>query len=147
MCYAVFMRIRRLNHSVYQVEYHLVWGTKYRRKILKSYVKEELAKAFRAIQRKSPDLYFSEFNADDDHIHILLEIPPKYAISDIVCKIKAQSSAYLKKKFKFIREMDDPVWATGFFVSTIGLNEKTIKKYIDLQDKEDRGVDVSQEFS
>ena len=147
MCYAVFMRIRRLNHSTYQIEYHLVWGTKFRRKILKSYVLQELLNAFKHIKRQSPDLYFIEINADDDHLHLMMEIPPKYAVSDIVCKIKAQSSAYLKKKFKFIRKMNDPVWATGYFVSTVGLDEAKIKKYIQLQDKEDRGVDVTDEFS
>lgn len=141
------MRIRSLNHSVYEVLYHIVWGTKYRRKILKTYVRQELINAFKTTQRKSPDLYFHKINAADDHIHIVMEIPPKYAVSSTVQKLKSQSAAYLKTKFKFVKEMKGEVWGTGFFVSTIGLNEDVIKKYVERQNQEDRGRDISAEFS
>ena len=142
------MRIRRLNHSVYQTEYHLVWGTLYRRKFLKHYVRKELVKKLYQIQKKYPDWYFVKINTGDDHVHLLMEIPPKYSVSEVVQKLKAYTSAHLKEEFKFISEIYDGkgIWGTGYFVSTVGLNEANIRKYIERQNNFDRGIDLTDEF-
>ena len=141
------MRIRRLSHSVYMVQYHLVFGTKYRRKILKEYVKTEVVKSFYKTQRKYPTLYFHSINTNDDHVHIQMEIPPKYSVAAIVQKLKTYSNIDLKKTFKFIRDMDDgSIWSVGYFVSTIGLNEQMIKRYIRNQGVEDEGTNATFEF-
>ena len=142
------MRIRQLNHSVYQIEYHLVWGTRYRRKFLKQYVRNELVKTLYRIQKKHPDWYFVKMNTGDDHVHLLMEIPPKYSVSEVVQKLKAESSAHLKQKFKFIAEIYDDagIWSTGYFVSTVGLNEANIRKYIERQNNFDRGIDLTGEL-
>jgi len=149
MCYAVFMRIRRLNHCVYQVQYHIIWTTKFRRKIIKDYVQTELVKSFYRTLKKYPDWYLHEVNTGSDHVHLLIEFPPKYPASEVVQKLKAYSSVDLSKRFKFIRSLyaDGNVWSTGYFVSTIGFNEKLIKAYIQNQGQYDRGKDVSSEFS
>ena len=134
------MRIRHLNHSTYQHQYHVVWGTKYRRKILKPYVLIELKKILYATVKKYPTLWIETLNTDEDHIHIQLEVPPNIALSDAVGKLKSYSSRYLRSKFKFIRELyieKDGIWSVGYFSSTIGLNEKQIKKYIEWQGKKD----------
>lgn len=143
------MRIRHLEHSVYQVQYHIVWGTKYRRKVLKHYVRSELIKSLYKTQREYPDWYFHKINTGDDHVHLLMEIPPKYAISYVIQQLKARSGLHLKKHFSFIDRIfhRGAVWSTGYFVSTVGLNEEQIKKYIERQNNYDRGVDVSAEFS
>lgn len=143
------MRIRQLQHSVYQTNYHIVWGTKYRRKILKHYVKKELIKSLYSVQKKYPDWYFHKINIGDDHIHILMEIPPKYAISEVVKKIKVYSSQQMKKKFKYIDRIYPKrrMWSVGYFVSTVGLNEEQIKRYIEKQSIWDAGIDVTDEFS
>ena len=143
------MRIRQLNHSVYQIQYHIVWGTKYRRKILKYYVRAELIKSLYRVQRIYPDWYFHKINTGDDHVHLLMEIPPKYPVSEVIQKLKAHSSAHLRKRFKFIDEIytRSGIWSVGYFVSTVGLNEENIKRYIELQSKYDTGVDISAEFS
>lgn len=144
------MRIRRLNHSVYQLNYHLVWGTKYRRKIIKEYVRGELVKSLYKILKTYPDWYIHKINTGSDHVHILMEIPPKYKVSEVVQKMKSRSSKDLQERFKFIREIyknKEGLWSVGYFVSSVGLNEEMIKKYIDLQNKYDKGVDMSQEFS
>ena len=143
------MRIRQQNHSVYQIQYHIVWGTKYRRKILKYYVRKELIKSFYKIQRKYPDWYFHGINTDSDHVHILMEIPPKYKISEVIQKLKIQSNYDLRRKFKFIKQIYEKrhsVWGVGYFVSTVGLNENQIKKYIEKQGNNDIGKDVTAEF-
>lgn len=138
------MRIRSLNHSRYQVQYHIVWGTRYRRKYIKEYVKNELRDRFYAIIKKYPTLYIFSFNTNDDHVHIQIEIPPNLSVAAVVQRLKAESSQHLQKKFRFIREMylDGSIWSVGYFVSTIGLNEQMIERYIANQGKADRGTTV-----
>ena len=142
------MRIRQLNHSVYQLQYHIVWGTKYRRKILKHYVKKELIKSMYRVLRKNKDWYMYNINTDNDHVHIQIEIPPKYKISSVVREMKSKTSRDLRKRFKFIDRMykNSGIWSVGYFVSSIGLNEKQIKKYIDNQSRYDVGIDVTDEY-
>lgn len=143
------MRTRHLSHSVYQVNYHLVWGTKYRRKFLKYYVRSELIKNLYKTQRRHPAWYFHEINTGEDHVHLLMEIPPKYAVAHVVRELKAVSAAHLKKRFPFIKhiyEKRGSIWSAGYFVSTVGLNEKQIRRYIEKQNEWDRGTDVSGEF-
>lgn len=143
------MRIRELNHSVYQVQYHIVWGTKYRRKILKDYVKVELIKSLYKTQKSHPTWYFHRINTDRDHVHLIIEIPPKDSLAFCVQQLKSHASADLQRKFKFIDKMseDGSVWGVGYFVSTIGLNEDQIRKYVERQGLYDRGTDVTKEFS
>jgi len=142
------MRIRQLNHCMYQLQYHLVWGTKYRRKILKHYVRMELIGALLRVQHKYPDWYIVQVNTGEDHVHLLLEIPPKYSISEVVQKLKSQTSADLTKKFKFIEELydDGNVWGVGYFASSVGLNEEQIKNYIEKQNQLELGKDITAEF-
>jgi len=129
------MKIRSLNHSTYQHQYHIVWGTKYRRKFLKDYVKLELLAVFGHIMKKYPELQIVAINTDNDHIHLQIEIPPDVSVAAAVQQLKSSSSAHLKKKFKFIKTMylDGGIWSVGYFSSTIGLNEGQIKKYISWQ--------------
>lgn len=136
----VSMRVLRLNHSVYQIEYHIVWGTKYRRKILKPYVKRTLLDSFQKTEFLYPTLHVAKVNTADDHVHLILEVAPCVSVAAMVQKLKAHSSSNLRKSFKFIREMDDGsgIWSVGYFCSTIGLNEQMIERYIANQDKRDR---------
>lgn len=136
----VSMRVLRLNHSVYQIEYHIVWGTKYRRKILKPYVKRTLLDSFQKTEFLYPTLHVAKVNTADDHVHLILEVAPCVSVAAMVQKLKAYSSSNLRKSFKFIREIDDGsgIWSVGYFCSTIGLNEQMIERYIANQDKRDR---------
>lgn len=133
------MRTRSLNHSMYQIQYHIVWGTRYRRKYLKDYVKKEFVASCYNVVKKYPTLYIHTINTDQDHVHIQMEIPPNILIATVIQKLKIESSIRLKKEFKFIREMyiDGSIWSVGYFISTIRLNETAIKKYITYQGKKD----------
>lgn len=133
------MRILALNHSTYQHQYHIVWGTKLKRKFLKEYVKPFLISSFDKTQEKYPTLHIEKMNIDNDHVHIQIEIPPNIPVSSAVQKLKQRSSIDLKKRYKFIREMylENSIWSVGYFSSTVGLNEELIKKYIDQQGKDD----------
>lgn len=142
------MRIQSLNHSTYKLQYHLVWGTKYRRKFLKPYVKEALLGILFELVKKYPTLYIQAVNTDEDHIHLQIEIPPNIRISDAVQKLKSRSSFRLKKKFKFIREMylENSIWSVGYFVSSVGLNEEQVRKYIQWQGKKEEAQELNLQF-
>ena len=135
------MRTRQLNHSTYQHQYHIVWGTKYRRKFLKDYVLTELKKSLYATVKKYPTLWIETLNVDQDHVHLQIEIPPNITISDAVGRLKKDSSTNLRRRFKFIREIyleKDGIWSVGYFSSTVGLNEQNVKRYIEWQSRKDR---------
>lgn len=138
---SVGMKVKSLNHSTYELQYHIVWGTKYRYKWLKDYVKRELKKSFDNTIKKYPTLHLETMNTDEDHVHLQLEIPPNIAVSDAVRALKAESSHHIRKNFKFIKKMyleKDGIWNVGYFVSSIGINEQRIKRYIEWQGKKEK---------
>ena len=143
------MRIQSLNHSTYQHQYHIVWGTRYRRKFLQSYVKPVfLAKLFE-ITKKYPTLQIINVNVDYDHVHLQIEIAPNMSVAAAVQVLKSLTSAHLKKHFKFIDRMywGGGIWSVGYFSSTIGLNEEQIRRYIEHQGKKDFPRQSGFEFS
>ena len=105
-----------------------------------AYLKTLVTKEFREF---FPDIYIEEVGIDKDHIHIHCIIPPKYAVSKIVEAWKSNTSRLMKEKFsEFLSRVywdNQGIWGTGFFVSTIGLNEKTIRAYVAQQGKHDAG--------
>lgn len=135
------MRTMSLNHSTYKLQYHIVWGTKYRYRWLKDYVKTELRKSLQDTVKKYPELHLFELNTDQDHVHLQIEVAPNMTISDAVKVLKGNSSIHLRKKFKFIREMyigKDGIWSVGYFVSSLGLNEEQVRKYIEQQGRKEK---------
>ena len=142
------MQIQSLNHSTYQHQYHIVWGTKYRRKFLKPYVKPELLRSFYDTVELYPTLNIYALNTDNDHLHMQIEIPPNIAIATVVQKLKAHSSMHLRRVFPFIDRMypDSGIWSVGYFSSTIGLNEQMIRKYIEDQGRRDLPENVNLRF-
>ena len=138
-----------MNHCVYQVMYHIVWGTKYRRKVLKEYTRVDLVKSVKKVQRRYPTWYVHELNIDEDHVHIVVEVPPKVSISKVVQEIKVQSSKDLRRRYKYMDRIyrEVGIWEVGYFVSTVGLNEKQIRQYVQKQGEEEKGVDVTTEYS
>jgi len=133
---------KKQGHSVYYTRYHLVIATKYRRKILKPGFGEYLQKLVIGIGRQIPEMEIIEVNTDKDHIHILLSIPPKMSVSEVVKSIKAKTGLYMRRKFPFLDKVywdNSGIWSRGYFVSTVGISEEIIKKYIEMQGKEDSG--------
>lgn len=97
----------------------------------------------KTIQRRHPEIEIFEVNTDVDHIHILLSVAPKMSISRAVNLLKSNTARMMKQKFSFLKhvygDMKDSIWSPGYFISTVGLDEKQIKRYIELQGLEDRG--------
>ena len=95
------------------------------------------------IQRRHPEIEVFKVNTDVDHIHLLVSLSPKMAVSEAVNILKTNTARMMSKKFPFLKHvyhgMDDGIWSPGYFVSTVGVNESTIESYIALQGKEDSG--------
>ena len=89
-----------------------------------------------------PEVEIPEVNHDVDHVHILLSIPPKMRVSDVVRTFKSHTERLMKKKFEYLRKAywgADGIWSDGYFVSTVGIDEVVIKRYIEKQGQEDSG--------
>ena len=136
------MRLRKSAHSVYRTQYHIVWVTRYRRKILNKGVEKYLETKLLEVRKYYPDWEYEAIGMEEDHIHLHMVIPPKYAVSMVVETIKKNTSRELSKKFRFLKQVywdNDGIWSRGFFVSTVGINESVIRKYVEMQGKEDTG--------
>jgi len=121
-------RIYNLSHCTYHCEYHLVWTPKYRGKVLAgTYIKQELKRIFNSIC-KWKEFEIKQWHTGDEHIHLYISIPPKYSISYAISILKGKSSAWIKKKNKKIPK--GSLWARGYYVTTLGINEHQIRNYI-----------------
>lgn len=136
------MEYNKQGHAVYYVRYHVVIATRYRRKVLKGGMGEYLKRTIREISRYYPEIYLIEVNTDIDHVHLLISIPPKMSVSQVVNIIKSNIGKAMREKYDFLRYVyfgGGGIWSAGYFVSTVGINEEIIRRYIEQQGKEDRG--------
>ena len=136
------MKFRKSTHAIYKTEYHLVWIPRYRRKIFAKGVKEYAEKLLSHIPELDPDIEVVKLNVQEDHVHMVVVIPPKYAVAHVVQYIKSHSAKVLKAKFPFLKKLyfsREGIWSRGYCVSSIGLNEKEILAYVEHQEKEDKG--------
>ena len=129
-------------HSVYYLQYHVVWVCKYRRRILKPGICGYIRKLLPKLVRSMPGVKLETIGFDMDHLHMVMSIPPKYSISSVMGKLKSQSSSQLRKSFSWLTKVywnENIVWSPGYFVSSVGVDEETIKKYVELQGCQDSG--------
>ena len=135
------MKITLSAHGAYHQQYHVVWLPKYRNKVLKGALKQYLAKGLFDIERFHPDIAIETLSIQVDHLHLVIVIPPKYAVSAIAGKIKANTSREIRQRFPWIQQIDgrNALWSVGFFSSTVGVNEDVIKRYVEFQEKVDTG--------
>ena len=137
------MELRKQGHCVYHCKYHIVLVSKYRRKIFKPKgVHEYFKKLIQKVRDHYPEIEIEENNHDKDHVHLLVNIPPKMSVSDVVRIIKCNTARKMKEKFEYLQKAysgDDGIWSDGYMVSTVGVHESIIKKYIEKQGREDLG--------
>jgi putative transposase len=128
-----------LSHATWECKYHVVWIPKYRRKAIYAYKKRIIVDSIKR-WAASRDVKIIEGYAMKDHIHLCLSIPPKYAVSSIIGLLKGKSASevmsYGKRAEKLARGRQ--FWARGYCVSTVGLNEEVVRKYIREQEREDQ---------
>ena len=135
------MEVRLSAHGAYHHQYHVVWISKYRKKILQGKLKEFIEKRLFDVQKYHPDIEIKKYSIQRDHIHLVIIIPPRYSVSGIIGKIKANTSREIRKSFDSVKKIywRNEFWSPGFFSSTVGINEGVIKKYIEFQEKADKG--------
>ena len=131
-----------LSHTKWMCKYHIVFTPKYRRKVIYNQIRSDLGEIFRKLcQYKGIEII--EGHLMPDHVHMLLAIPPKYSVASVMGYLKGKSSLMIfdrhaNMKYKFGNRK---FWSAGYYVSTVGLNEATIAKYIREQEKADIALD------
>ena len=131
-----------LAHTRWLCKYHIVFGPKYRRKIIYNQIRKDIGEILRELCRyKGVELM--EGHMMPDHIHMMLNIPPKYSVSSVMGYLKGKSALMIfdrhaNLKYKFGNRH---FWCEGYYVSTVGLNEETIRKYIREQEQRDQAMD------
>ena len=127
-----------LAHTKWLCKYHIVFTPKYRRKVIYNQYKESIRDIIKQLcGYKGIEIIEGEIMAD--HIHLLLSIPPKYSVSSVMGYIKGKSALMIFDKHSNLKYKfgNRHFWAEGYYVSTVGLNENTIKKYIREQESRD----------
>jgi len=128
-----------LSHTVWNCKYHVVFAPKYRRQIIYGKLKVEIGKILRRLcERKGIEIIEAEACAD--HIHMLISVPPKYSLSEIMGYLKGKSSLMIFDKFANMkyRYGNRQFWCRGYYVSTVGRNKKAVEEYIRNQLKDDK---------
>ncbi len=131
-----------LSHSRWECKYHVVFIPKCRRKTLYVSLRRHLGEVFRQLaQRKECEIL--EGHLMPDHVHMLIAIPPKYAVSQVVGYMKGKSAIHIARVYGERRRnfVGQSFWARGYFVSTVGRDEEMIRKYIRDQEKEDERLE------
>ncbi len=129
-------------HGVYRTEYNVVWIPKYRRRILNPGVRGYISKLSPKVLRGMPGCEILEQNIQVDHIHLFMVIPPKYAVSEVIGRVKQYTASRMREKFAWLEKVywkERVVWSPGYFVSTVGLDEKQITEYVKWQAHQDSG--------
>ena len=130
--------MRRSSHVQYDLQYHLVWTTKYRYKVLNGKIAERTRELIRQ-SCKSMDITIIKGAISKDHVHVLISCPPSISISKIVQQIKGKSSRVLLQEYKDLkrRYCGQHLWASGYFCRSVGVvTDKIIKEYIENQQDE-----------
>ena len=133
-------RFRKLSHTIWHCQYHLVWVPKYRYRVLQGNIAEEVENCIRAFtERQKSEIV--ELNVQIDHVHLLVLIPPKVSVSDFVGTVKGRSAIRVLNKFRQLRQKPywgNHFWARGYCVDTVGLDEEKIRTYVRYQEKKER---------
>jgi len=134
--------LESLTHTKWECKYHVVFIPKCRRKVLYQELRRHLGEVFRSLaKRKESEIEEGHLRAD--HVHMMIAIPPKYAVSQVIGYIKGKSAIHLarvygERKRNFVGQH---FWARGFWVSTVGRDEGVIREYIQKQEEEDKRLD------
>ena len=136
-----------LNHTQWECKYHVIFIPKYRRKALYGQLRAHLGEVFRrlAVQRESR---IEEGHLMSDHVHMMISIPPKYAVSQVIGYIKGKSAIHLARVYgeRTRNFVGQNFWARGYLVSTVGHDEEAVRRYIRAQEAEDRWLEQLELF-
>ena len=130
-----------LHHTKWECKYHLVWIPKSRKKVLYGQLRKELGQILRGLA-KQKESEVMEGTLKADHVHMVLSIPPKYSVSQVVGYVKGKSAIWVARATGSKRNfVGQSFWARGYCVSTVGLDEETIRAYVRTQEEADKKLD------
>ena len=139
-------KYKKLSHVIYKCDYHIVWVPKYRFRVLigeiKSLVEDDIRKL---CEWKRCEIH--EMNVQINHIHLVVSIPPKVSVSEMMGNLKGKLDIKLFKSYPKMRQnpyWGNHFWARGYFVSTVGIDEDVIKRYVQYQEKQEKEVEIQQ---
>ena len=135
-------QVESLSHTRWECKYHIVFIPKYRKKVLFGKIRRELGEVFHALARQKGSL-IEEGHILPDHVHMMISIPPKYAVSQVVGYIKGKSAIHIARRYSGRQRnyVGQHFWARGYFASTVGRDEQVIREYIRHQEQEDKRID------
>ncbi|WP_306549558.1 IS200/IS605 family transposase [Desulfobulbus sp.] len=134
--------VQCLSHTKWECKFHVVWIPKCRRKMLYGQLRKNLGDVFHDLARQKESRVL-EGRLQPDHVHMLISIPPKYAVSQVVGNMKGKSAIHIawtclgqRKNYSGMN-----FWARGYFVSTVGADEDVVRAYIREQEQEDHRIE------
>ena len=133
-------RFRKLSHTIWHCQYHIVWVPKYRYRVLTGAIKESCEASIHAICGFS-SCEVVELNVQPDHVHLIVMVPPKLAISTLMGRFKGKSSMRIFRQFRHLRKQvywGNHFWSKGYCVDTVGLDADMIRKYVRYQEKKEQ---------
>ncbi|MCL2790802.1 MAG: IS200/IS605 family transposase [Desulfobulbus sp.] len=133
--------IQCLSHTKWDCKYHVVWIPKYRRKRLYGQLRKSLGDVFHELARQRESRVLE--GQQPDHVHMLISIPPKYGVSQVVGYMKGKSAIHRARTYLGQKKNYSGMsfWAREYFVSTVGADEEVVREYIRDQEKEDQGIE------
>jgi len=139
-------RYESLHHTKWECKYHGVWIPKWRKRVLYGQLRKELGQILRGLaMQKESEVVEGTLRAD--HVHMVISIPPKYSVSQVVGYVKGKSAIWVARTTGKSRNfVGQNFWARGYCVSTIGLDEETIREYVRSQEEADKKLDQLKMF-
>ncbi len=139
-------RFKRLSHSLYECKYHIVFCPKYRYRIRRGEVAQYTTQLIHHLCRQKELVEVLEVNVRPDHVHLILVIPPKYAVSSIMGFLKGKLALRLLQQYEHLgrKYWGRHLWARGYCVSTIGLDEEQMRKYVQWQEAREKQIEITQ---
>ena len=139
-------RFGKLSHSIYECKYHVVFCPKYRFRIFKDDIARYTRQQIYTLCRQKDLVEVLELNVQEDHIHLVLSIPPKYSVSSVMGFLKGKLALRLFGRYERLgkRYWGRHLWSRGYCVSTVGLDEQQIRAYVKWQEGKEKQIEQQQ---
>jgi len=136
-------RFKKLSHTIYECKYHVVFCPKYRYRVLRGDISEYCKQQIYNLCVQKDLLEILELTVQEDHVHLVMSIPPKYSVSSVMGYLKGKLALRMFHHYDRLGKQywGRHLWSRGYCVSTIGLNEDQIRKYVKWQEKKDKDSD------
>jgi len=139
-------QFKRLSHSIYECKYHIVFRPKYRQRMFNEAIAEYTRQQIYELCRQKDQIEILELNIQPDHIHLVVSVAPKYSISEFMGYLKGKLALRLFHQYEQLgkRYWGRHVWARGYCVSTVGLDEEKIRQYVKWQEQKEKQEEATQ---